>query len=121
MPAGRPYEIDREELKAKMRAYLKEDCYKTITSFCRKNQISRSWLYVLYKEDKEIKDIGEQINLAREEALEEGGLNGDLNAGMAKFALNQLGWSEKQEVKQDHTSKGESLNATVKFVTNKPS
>ena len=98
-PVGRPFTIDREQLKLNMLKYLEEDGYKTVTSFCRKYRISRSWLYALCSDDQELKDISEQINLAREEHLEIGGLSGDLNAGMAKFALSQLGWSEKQEVK----------------------
>jgi hypothetical protein len=109
MGAGRPFTIDRDELKLKMLAYLDEEGYKTVTSFCRKSRISRSWLYALCSEDQGLKDISEQINLAREEHLEIGGLSGDLNAGMAKFALSQLGWTEKQEV--DHTTKGEKVNS----------
>ena len=101
MPAGRPFQIDRDDLKAKMLEFLEGDDYKTITSFCRKFRISRSYLYALCAEDDELKDISEQINIAREEHLERGGLSGDLNAGMAKFALSQLGWSEKQEVKTE--------------------
>ena len=98
MPGGRPFTIDRDQLKLDMIKYLDEEGYKTVTSFCRKNRISRSWLYALCSEDQELKDISEQINLAREEHLELGGLNGELNAGMAKFALSQMGWSDKQEV-----------------------
>jgi len=109
MSAGRPFTIDREALKQKMLEYLDGEGYKTITSFCRKAKISRSWLYALCLEDQELKDISEQINIAREEHLELGGLSGDLNAGMAKFALSQLGWSEKQEI--DHTSKHEKINS----------
>lgn len=101
MPAGRPFSIDRDELKQKMLEYLDSDGYKTITSFCVKHRISRSYLYKLASEDQEIKDISEQIGLAREQWLEVGGLNGELNAGMAKFALSQMGWTEKQEIKQE--------------------
>lgn len=104
---GPPYRIDKDELKQKMLEYLDSDGYKTITKFCVAYKISRSYLYKLFEDNEDLKDIGEQINLVRECALEEGGLSGDLNAGMAKFALNQLGWREKQEIKQ------ESFNVTI--------
>jgi len=48
---------------------------------------------------------------AREDVLERKGLSGDFNASMAKFALAQLGWSEKQEV--DHTTKGKEIGIPV--------
>jgi len=101
MPAGRPFTIDREALKVKMLEYLDADGYKTITDFCCKNRISRRYMYTLFEQDKELKLISEQIGLERERHLELGGLNGELNAGMAKFALSQMGWSEKQEIKQE--------------------
>ena len=104
MPAGRPFTIDRDSLKAKMLEYLDSDGYKTITSFCVKNRVSRSHLYKMCEEDQELADISEQIKLAREEHLERGGLTGDLNAGMAKFALSQMGWTEKQEVRRETLS-----------------
>ena len=106
---ARPFEIDRDDLKAKMMAYLDEAGYKTVTKFCVKNRISRSYLYKLCEDDKELKDIREQIQLRREEALEEGGLSGELNPSMAKFALNQMGWTEKREDKSDITSGGEKI------------
>jgi len=53
------------------------------------------------EQDSELGYLREQIKLEREVALEQGGLSGDLNASMAKFALAQIGWSEKQEVKQE--------------------
>ena len=98
---ARPFRLDRDQLKLDMIAYLDSEGYKTVTSFCRKNRISRSWLYALCAEDQELKDISEQINLAREEHLELGGLSGDLNAGMAKFALSQMGWTEKQDISEN--------------------
>jgi hypothetical protein len=104
---ARPFEIDREDLRVKMLEYLDSDGYKTITAFCVKYRISRRYLYKLFEDHEELKHIGEQITLTREQALEVGGLSGELNAGMAKFALNQLGWSEKQEVKQ------ESINVSI--------
>lgn len=104
MPPGRPFTIDREALKKKMLEYLDSDGYKTLTSFCVKNRVSRRYLYTMMDQDEDLKHIGEQILLAREEALEVGGLSGDLNAGMAKFALAQMGWTEKQEVKQETVS-----------------
>jgi hypothetical protein len=109
MSAGRPFSIDREELKLKMLDYLNGEGYKTITNFCVKNRVSRRYLYTLCDQDEELKHISEQILLSREDHLEKGGLSGDLNAGMAKFALSQLGWSEKQEI--DHTSKHEKINS----------
>ena len=98
---ARPFTIDREALKEKMLEYLDSDGYKTITSFCVKNRVSRSHLYKMCDEDQELADISEQIKLAREEHLEIGGLSGDLNAGMAKFALSQMGWSEKQDINEN--------------------
>lgn len=121
MPAGRPFIFDREDIKEKAKEYLESEGYKTITNFCVKYRISRKHFYNLMNEDKELLHIGEAIQLEREKELESKGLSNEYNAGMARFALAQCGWSEKQEIKQDHTSKGESLNATVKFVTNKPS
>lgn len=109
MSAGRPFSIDREQLKLDMLAYLESDGYKTITNFCVKHRVSRRYLYVLCDQDEELKHISEQISLTREDYLEKGGLSGDINAGMAKFALSQLGWSEKQEI--DHTSKHEKINS----------
>ena len=120
MPGGRPFTFDREDIKEKAKEYLESEGYKTITSFCVKYRISRKHFYRICEEDEELRHIGEAIQLEREQALEEKGLSNEYNAGMARFALAQCGWSEKQEIKQDHTSKGESLNATVKFVTNKP-
>lgn len=99
MGAGRPFTIDREDLKVKALAYIESEGYKTITDFCCKHRVSRRYFYTICDEDKELKHISEQINMERERHLELGGLSGDLNAGMAKFALSQLGWSEKQEVK----------------------
>lgn len=101
MAAGRPFIIDREELKEKAKAYLETEGYKTITDFCCKFRVSRKHFYAMAKEDKELGNISEMIGLERERHLETGGLSGELNAGMAKFALSQLGWSEKQEVKQE--------------------
>ena len=98
-PVGRPFTIDREALKQKALEYIESDGYKTITDFCCKNRLSRVWFYKICEDDKELLYISEQIKLERERHLEIGGLSGDLNAGMAKFALAQLGWSEKQEVK----------------------
>ena len=109
MGAGRPFTIDRDDLKLKMLAYLDGEGYKTITNFCVKNRVSRRYLYTLCDQDEELKHISEQILLAREDHLEIGGLSGELNAGIAKFALSQLGWSDKQEI--DHTSKHEKINS----------
>ena len=100
MPGGRPFTIDKDELKKKAYEYLDSDGYKTIADFCRKNRIGRTWFFENCEKDEELANLREQIKLAREVHLENGGLSGDLNASMAKFALSQLGWTEKQEVKQ---------------------
>ena len=62
MPAGRPFTIDRESLKTKMLEYLDSDGYKTITSFCVKNRVSRSHLYKMCEEDQELADISDKLN-----------------------------------------------------------
>lgn len=101
---ARPREIDREDLKKKMLEYLDSDGYKTITKFCVEHRFSRRYLYKLFEEDEELRHIGELIALERENALEVGGLSGDLNPSMAKFALNQLGWTDKHENKNENKS-----------------
>jgi hypothetical protein len=101
MPGGRPFIIDRDEVKKLALEYLASDGYKTITNFCVTNKLSRRHFYNLIEQDEELLHISEQIKMRREDHLEIGGLSGDLNAGMAKFALSQLGWTEKQEVKQE--------------------
>ena len=101
MPGGRPFIFDREDIKLKAKEYLDGDGYRTITDFCCKYRISRKHFYNIANEDKELLHISEMIGLERERHLETGGLSGDLNAGMAKFALSQMGWTEKQEVKTE--------------------
>lgn len=100
MPAGRgrPFLFDREDIKLKAAEYLESEGYKTITDFCCKYRISRKHFYNIANEDKDLLHISEMIGLERERHLEIGGLSGELNAGMAKFALSQMGWSDKQEV-----------------------
>ena len=100
MPAGRPFTIDRDELKKRAREYLDSECYKTIAHFCKTHRISRTWFFEVCAEDAELANLREQIKLEREVALEQGGLSGDMNASMAKFALAQIGWTEKQEIAQ---------------------
>ena len=106
MPAGRgrPFLFDREDIKLKAAEYLESEGYKTITDFCCKYRISRKHFYNIANEDKDLLHISEMIGLERERHLEIGGLSGELNAGMAKFALSQMGWTEKQEVKQETLS-----------------
>ncbi len=101
MPAGRPFTFDREDIKEKAKEYLESEGYKTITAFCVEYRISRKHFYRICEDDEELRHIGEMIQLEREKALENGGLSGDMNSGMARFALSQCGWSEKQEIKQE--------------------
>lgn len=101
MGAGRPWEIDRDEIKAKARVYLETDGYKTIADFCRVNKLDRKHFWRMCEADEELSHLRELIVLERECHLERGGLSGELNSSMAKFALAQIGWTEKQEIKQE--------------------
>lgn len=108
---GRPKIIDVEELTEKATKYLDETEYPTIVNFCRINKISKSRFYDLVGENESLSDIAKEIQTAREDVLERQGLIGEYNPAMAKFALAQIGWSEKQDINQN-------LKADVKTSVN---
>lgn len=97
----RPKIYDVEELKAFAVEYLKEEPYPTIVNLCVRFGISKQRFYELAAENKGLSDIAKEIGTKREDVLERSGLSGDFNPAMTKFALAQIGWTEKQEVKQE--------------------
>lgn len=100
--SGRPRTIDVEQLKQKALAYLEkpEDFYTTIVNFAREAGISKRRLYELKEENADLAHILDRIVDRREDMLERNGLIGEYNSNLAKFALSQIGWTEKQEIKE---------------------
>lgn len=111
MREGRPpkYTPERiQEIIELMDKYTKETEIPIFADFCYKNNLIRQYLY-------EIPDLSDAIKrmLQRKETiLEIGALTGELNNTMAIFSLKQMGWTDKQEIKSEHSG---NIDSNVKF------
>ena len=99
-PGGRPVEYTPEriqEIAKAMEVYINNVEIPSVAEFAYLNNIRRTAIYEL----EELSDIVDRLIAKKEFTLERKGLNEEVNVGMAKFSLAQLGWREKQEI--DHT------------------
>lgn len=129
MPAGRPKTINVKELIERVKKYIEnyEPWYECPVEKQRKDgtvetrmerianpipskqrlakdiKISRSYLYRLMGENKQLKDTIEKgIEDLYPWVLKENGLSGAYNTAFAIFAAkNELGWADKHEVKEE--------------------
>lgn len=73
--------------------------------------VAKSTIYKWAEEKPDFSDALALINQAQEKFLLRGGLSGDFNATIAKLALANHSYSDKQEVAQDITSKGKEIGS----------
>lgn len=105
-----------KKAKAYLNDYEKEgDVIPSIVGLALVLELHRDTIHDWAKDEKkkEFSDILEQINQKQQQVLIQKGLTGDFNSNITKLVLGKHGFHDK--VDQDHTSKGESLNFTVKY------
>jgi hypothetical protein len=73
--------------------------------------VRRDTLYEWAKEDgkEEFSDIFEAVKGKQEKTLINGSLGGELNPAISKMLLTKHGYSDKQEINTDVTSKGDKI------------
>lgn len=88
-----------EELKIKLEEYTDGTDIPILADFCTKNKVLKQRLY----ERHELSDSIKMLIQKKEANLELGCLTNAINPTMAIFSLKQLGWSDKTEVKAEHS------------------
>lgn len=91
-----------EELRQEFWHYLFDEDDKgnfktlvpSVTDFAVKHKTHKQRIY----EIPELREMAELCKSRKENALEQGALNGTLNVSMAIFSLKQLGWTDKNEL-----------------------
>lgn len=99
---GRPAKHSFKKLNDEAIKYLNTAEYPTVIGFAVEMGYSKGHIYDLKKQNKEFSDTLDRIVTKREHLLEINGLNGNYNSNLAKFALSQLGWTEKQIVENSN-------------------
>jgi hypothetical protein len=102
MPAGRPREWNRAELREKFFEFVASEKIPIVAKFAYEHGVSRDQLYAW----PELTDALKACIAKKESALEELALSGDVNCTMAIFSLKQLGWSDRQDI----THKGDAAH-----------
>jgi hypothetical protein len=102
MPAGRPKEHDREEIRKEFLDYIENTEIPIVAEFAVFADVNRQRLY----EWEELADALKRCIAKKESALERLALSGKVNTAMAIFSLKQLGWSDRQ----DMTLKGDAAH-----------
>lgn len=113
MPGGRPREIP-DNLIEKTKDYIEnfhkhDDLIPSAASLACFLGFSKSTIYKWADEIPEFSDTLKYLQSVQEKFLLRGGLSGDFNATISKLALANHGYSDKQEVQQDITSKGNEI------------
>jgi len=103
MGKGRPVTVytpeKLKEIADKLEKYINETPLPIIAEFCYKNDLVRCSLY----EYEELVTLIKKLSDKKQSYLEKMALSGDVNTAMAIFSLKQMGWSDKQEIKQEVT------------------
>lgn len=109
MGAGRPIELNYNEIIELMEKYISETAIPIFAEFCYINDLSRSYMYQI----KELSNTIKKMMLKKEAQLEKLALSGNAPTAMCIFSLKQLGWSDKQEIELD--GKLEIPNITINY------
>jgi hypothetical protein len=97
---ARPREFDPVELAEKLEQYiLTAYPFPILAEFAVINDISREYIYTLGKDCPELFNATKKCMEAKEYKLEKGMAIGEIPPGYGNFALKQLGWRDKQEVR----------------------
>ena len=94
---GRPRKHHSAEITEKLIAYIEQEAIPILAEFSYKNNIPRTHLYEIAKDDIKLTDAIKFCIAKKEANLERGALSGEVNTTMAIFSLKQIGWSDKQE------------------------
>jgi hypothetical protein len=115
MAGGRPTKYT-DELLAEARAYISDfqehgDLIPSLAGLACVVGLSRETINVWSNEKPEFSDIVKDLLAKQERVLLNGGLSGAMNASITKLVLSKHNYSDKQEVQQDITSKGEQIKS----------
>ena len=113
MPGGRPT-LYTDETLAKTEEYLanfhkQDDLIPSVAGLACFLGVGKSTVKDWKRDKPEFSAMLERMMMVQEKFLLRGGLSGDMNATIAKLVLAKHDYSDKQELKADHTSKGESI------------
>lgn len=88
----------------------------TIEGLARYLKIHRSTLYAWQKEKPEFSDIIEELQQKQVERLLSNGLSGTYNSTIAKVLLTKHGYTDRTEVKNEHSGEVEMIFKGMNYI-----